>query len=184
MGDATPSPPRPPVPRGLWVVLALGIASIGSRPWLATLDQIPMTADGRMWLERGDPGAEGWAEWVFRTRHFHVGYRPVAALTYSATMAVTGPVPGVLRATDLALHLAVALTLALLARRIAPRAPPWSAALAGLLYLLHPVAEDVVPYVARRSYTLSLLFVLLAQLLLLRRAAGVGASLGDRKSVV
>ena len=68
----------------MWMLI-LGVAALGIWPYLGELGRIPMTADGRIWLEKGHPGAEGWFAWVFETRHFQVGYRPVTAVTYTAT---------------------------------------------------------------------------------------------------
>ena len=47
------------------------------------------------------PQAPDWAEWVFATRHFNVGWRPLTALTFTANYLVGGLEPLVYRATDL-----------------------------------------------------------------------------------
>ena len=145
----------------MWMLI-LGVAALGIWPYLGELGRIPMTADGRIWLEKGHPGAEGWFAWVFETRHFQVGYRPVTAVTYTATLAGVGVNLAVLRLTDLALHLSVAGLLACLVGRFTRGHSPWPGALVALLFLAHPSAEEVVPYLARRSYSLSLLLGLLA----------------------
>lgn len=143
-------------------MLLVGVAALGIWPYLGELGRIPMTADGRLWLERGDPGSEGWFEWVFGTRHFQVGYRPVTAISYTATLAALGVDLVVLHLTDLALHLSVACILGCLIGRFTAVRSPWPGALVAMLFLAHPSSEEVVPYLARRSYSLSLMLGLLA----------------------
>ncbi len=117
-----------------------------------------MAPDSGQWIERGDPGGEDWLSWVFHTRHFQVGYRPVTALTFSAGAWLSNSPPWLVRGTDIALHLAAALGLFSVLRRALGSSPGGLAgAFAGLvLFLVHPGLEEVVPWSARRSYSLAL----------------------------
>ena len=143
------------------VHLALAVLlALGSWPWLSGLGLWPMAPDSGLWIERGAPIDPEWTSWVFGTRHFHVGYRPVTALTYTLDYLVAGLDPFVYRATDLALHLAAAVGVFAVFRRVFRAASPWAALVAAALFLAHPAVEEAVPYIARRSYALSTAFAL------------------------
>lgn len=137
----------------VWLGLIL---AVGLWPWIPTLGLWPMAADSPSWFELSDPAREGWMEWVFSTRHFNVGYRPMAAVTFSATTAIADGSAVVARLLDLGLHALAAVGTYALGRALAPG----RGALAGLcsmaVFLLHPLADEVVPVLARRSYSLSL----------------------------
>lgn len=132
------------------VLGALLLALVCAWPFVATAGFAPMTTDSVLWIGRGSPGAPGWSDWVFRSDHF-TWYRPVAALSF----APLGTNVLAQRALDLGLHLAAGVLLALLIARLRPGRPWWVGALAALLFLAHPAADQVVPYLARRSYSLS-----------------------------
>lgn len=177
------APRRTAVAAGLAAVVALG-----SWPHLFALRLWPTSRDGALWILRGLPGADGWVAWVFATQQF-VGYRPVAALSYSID-GLAGPLSAwPYRATDLALHAGCALLVFALYRRAAPDLPRWGGLVAAALFVAHPVVTEVVPLLARRSYSLATLFVLAAlcaalpaagrppQAATWRRALAVGALL-------
>lgn len=134
-----------------------------------------MAPDTLAWMERSDPAQEDSAEWLFRTRHFHVGYRPLVGLSFLFNLWVGGPDSASVRLTDLILHLGVAWLLMRLFRVLAPELPRWGAVLAAGIYLAHPSIEEVVPFSARRGYTMSALFGLLATCWACRSARGPGA---------
>lgn len=138
------------------LLLAIGL----SWPWLGLLDLWPMATDTGPWIERGDPAGSDWLKWVFQTRHFKVGYRPVTALSFSLGSWLAAPSPWLIRGTDCLVHLLSILCLwALLRRVLAGRPGAAAAALLGMLMVLvHPAVEEVVPFSARRSYSLALLF--------------------------
>lgn len=148
---------QPASSRPLRIKLWLGlILAVGLWPWIPTLGLWPMAADSPSWFELSDPATEGWIEWVFSTRHFNVGYRPLTAATFAATTAIADGSALLARLVDLGLHALAAVGTYALGRALAPG----RVALAGLcsmaVFLLHPLADEVVPVLARRSYSLSL----------------------------
>jgi hypothetical protein len=158
-------------------ILALIVAA-GTWPWLGELPRWPMTPDAVTWIERAEVGP-GWLEWTFLASHFEVGWRPLTALSFTANRLLAGLDPLLYRATDLALHALAAWLVAASARRLAPGLPRWAGWLAAALFLAHPVAEEVVPYLARRSYALATVLVLLALLVHQRpREPGARSGLG------
>ncbi|MFT7677680.1 MAG: hypothetical protein ACI8QC_001663 [Planctomycetota bacterium] len=171
--NAAPLEPATIRPRALLGVLLLAIGL--SWPWLGLMDLWPMATDTGPWIERGDPAGPDWINWVFHTRHFKVGYRPVTALSFSLGSALAAPSSWMIRGTDCAVHLASVLCLwALLRRVLAARPGAAVAALVGMFMVLaHPAVEEVVPFSARRSYSLALLFAC-AGLLVGVRVAGSG----------
>lgn len=164
------------VESGAWPARSLLGAAIvlGLWPHATTLEFAPMTLDAVHWIQRAH-GAERW-QWIFESAHF-IAYRPVTALSY----AWTGSADSALghRVFDLLLHAANGALVYLLARQVAAPAR-WVAALAAALFLLHPVSEEVVPWLARRSYSLATLFSLAALALAGRdtRHAGRGILAG------
>lgn len=154
------------------VTLALAaLLALGAWPFLAGLDLWPMAPDSGLWIARGAPTDPEWAQWVFGTRHFHVGYRPVTALSYTLNHALGGLAPLPYRVTDLALHLTAAVAVFAVSRRLFRDASPWAAVFAAGLFLAHPAIEQAVPYIARRSYALSTALAL----------AGLATWLGPRR---
>ena len=119
-----------------------------------------MAYDDAVWISRGLWSRPDWAEWVWKTRHLGVGYRPVAALSYTMDAAVAGLTMPVYRCTDLALHVAAGILVFVLFRRLARDAAGWTSLLAAAVFLLHPATEEVVPFLARRSYGLGTVFAL------------------------
>lgn len=164
--------PEPSIPVSAWwgllVVLVLTLAVL---PWWGMVEVWPFSRDGILWLTRGS--SEGhWFQWVFASKHF-IGFRPVTAISFTLTHYLVGWDPAVYRLTDLGLHAATAALIAVVATRITGRRDAW-ALLPAVLFLLHPISEDVVPRVARRSYSLSTTFGLASLIVYLdhgRRAA-------------
>lgn len=140
-----------------WILVVLLLA-LGAWPFVPYLTSVPLQPDSLTWIERSQPGAEGWSEWVFRSSHF-VGYRPLTALSFAADVQLFGLSSLALRLTDLALHLGAGCAVFLLARRLAGF---WPACLALAVFLAHPGADEVVPFLARRSYSIATLGLLLA----------------------
>ena len=85
------------------VSLAL-LCAVAVVPWLGFLSLGPVALDSAEWIARGNSGNPDWADWVFGTQHFGVGYRPIAALSFTIDHAIAGFAPWIYRATDLALH--------------------------------------------------------------------------------
>lgn len=138
----------------------LCIVALTVLPFLPLLDDLPWGADSVKWLDRGSLDHPRWAHWVFAERHF-IGYRPVAALSFLLNHATTGYAAWGYRATDLALHALSAgmlfLLVAGLMRIREGRGTAWPL-VAVLAYAAHPAIEEVVPFVARRSYLLAQVF--------------------------
>ncbi len=132
------------------------VSLIGVWPYRSILHHYPWKVDAVKWVVRGATDRPGWAEWVFGSTHF-VGYRPVAALSYSVTYWLDGWGPVAYRATDMLLFALAAVAVAALFRVLVGRPDVWMV-VAALLFVSHPVAHEIVPFLARRSYTLAVLF--------------------------
>lgn len=133
----------------------IGLAAL-TWPYWSGLRGPPNDLDGVLWIARSSVRDPDWYRWVFATRHFQIGFRPVTALTFVLDDLAGGSLPAY-RLTDLALHVAVCLAVAGLFRELFPdrhRAAAW---LAAAIVALHPAAERVVPVLANRSYSLATL---------------------------
>ncbi|MEN0062721.1 MAG: hypothetical protein AAGA48_11260 [Myxococcota bacterium] len=149
------------------------VVLIGVLPFLYLFDIWPQTRDAVLWIERADPTRPSWFTWTFASRQFHVTLRPLMALSFTATRMVAGVMPWAHRGIDLALHgLAIGLTFAVV-RRWSTRASAVGAVLAALVVALHPLARFIVPYLSRRSYSMTVVFALLALLMAPRRTDSV-----------
>ena len=136
--------------------LLAGLLALGTWPWISSLHFASVTKDGAVWIARGSVSNPDWFQWVFLTRHFNVGYRPLAAFSYTLISAVVGFEPWLYRLAALVLHLWVGLSIYLLWRLLAREAPRWGGLLATGLFLAHPIVEQVVPSIPRLSYTLAM----------------------------
>lgn len=142
---------------GLWIVLLV----LGLMPFVGYSDAVPTQPDSIKWIENADLESKDWKEWTFHSSHF-VGYRPLTALSFTADLEAFGPSATALRWTDLGLHLLAGLAVGLLALRlVGPKAGSAAGSTAGALalawFLLHPGTEEVLPFLARRSYSLAVL---------------------------
>ena len=126
--------------RGKLALAAL--LALGAWPFVSGLGLWPMAPDSGLWIARGAPIDPDWSQWVFGTRHFHVGYRPVTALSYTLNYALWGLAPLPYRVTDLLLHLAAAIGVFAVSRRLFREASPWPALLATGLFLAHPARAE------------------------------------------
>jgi hypothetical protein len=150
----------------LWTVIGLVfLCGLGARPYLWMLPLWPVSRDATLWITNAVPSAE-WVDWVFRTNHFGVGYRPVTAISYTLDYLAGGFAALPYRLTDLGLHLLCVLLVYLLYRRLAPELPRWGGFVAAALFAAHPVVDQVVPQLARRSYSLATALSLAALLVL------------------
>ena len=141
--------------------MLIALALLASWPFFETLGYAPMTADPPTWISRGTPLSAEWLTWVFARDHYS-WYRPVTALSFAFNQVVSDVNPWAFRATDLALHLAVGWLAGAVFRRWVPRTSPWAGVVVCAIVWVHPIAEEVVPYMARRSYSLSACFGLAA----------------------
>ncbi len=97
-------------------------------------------------------------------------YRPLSIATFAVEHELFGDSPAVGHAGNVALYaLTVAVLLVLLRRHVLPRDAD-AAFLAALLFTVHPLHTEVVANVKSRDEILSLLFILVALLLVLRHA--------------
>lgn len=169
-------------PRLLICISLALLCGVAALPYLDLLPLGPVALDSAEWIVRGSTTNPDWREWVFATQHFGVGYRPVAALSFTINQGVGGFAPWIFRATDLLLHLISGLLVytlyVALSHRDARRR--MGGLVAAAIFLVHPAVQDVLPILARRSYLLANLFSLAALWVLARSLArhGVGASAG------
>jgi tetratricopeptide (TPR) repeat protein len=89
-------------------------------------------------------------------------YRPLATLTFFVDTQLWGRRPLGFHLTNVLLHAGVSLAVAALARRLAGGAV--AAALAGLLFALHPIHTESVAFISGRTDVLAALGVVLAVL--------------------
>ncbi len=150
-------PPKHRLPPAAWVALGIAALLACAWPYAALLPLWPQTTDGSLWISRGAFTNSHWAEWICCKPHF-VFYRPTAALSYTLNYAVGGFEPWGYRLTDVAIHLSIGVLIYALYREFQRQAPRWPAAVAAGVFLLHPVAEEIVPVLARRGYGLMTAF--------------------------
>ncbi|MEQ1567120.1 MAG: hypothetical protein ABMA64_15885 [Myxococcota bacterium] len=168
-----PLPPRVAAAALLAVLLVAGLW-----PYHDVLGWLPWGSDAVKWVGRGDPANPGWAQWVFGSKHF-VGYRPVTALSFTLNDVLGGASPFVFRSTDLLAFLASGAALFAAHRKLSGDRSAL-ALVPVLLVFAHPTTEEIVPFAARRSYTLAATFGLGAVVLLVDAGrswvrAGLGA---------
>ena len=158
------------------IALAL-LCALAAWPYLPLLGLGPLALDSAEWISKGATFNPNWQEWVFGTRHFGVGYRPVTALSFTLNQALGGFEPAAFRVVDLVLHLLSGLLVyrlyCSLAHSQATR--QIGGVVAAAVFLLHPAVQDVLPILARRSYLLSSMFAL-AGLTLFARALAIDAA--------
>lgn len=126
------------------------IAIVCLWPYLWVLPLGPMSRDAAIWMARSRVFKQVFIEWIFFTQHFKVGYRPVTGLSYAMNDLVGG-----YRVTDLLLHASCVVLVYVLYRRLAPMLPKAGGVVAAALMAGHPIAELVVPHLARRGYPLA-----------------------------
>lgn len=164
------------MPRPLTVFFAALLGFVALFPYRHDLGLYSSETDGVLWILRGAPWNPKLWDWVGSENHF-VGWRPLTALSFTANSALAGPAypPGIYRWTDTLLHLLAAFLVVPAGRAVG--LGPRSAWVAALVFAAHPAAAEVVPYLSRRSYTLCVVFSLVATLAhqrALRGGAGWG----------
>lgn len=142
----------------LALALTVLVLLLGVWPWHPIVHLFPHGSDATKWVTLSHPTSPGWVDYVFWTRHF-IGYRPISALTFTLCGAIGGFEPWAYRLVDITLHAAVGALLFALYRGLTGDRSAWGL-LAPLVFFLHPATEDVVPYLARRSYSLSCVLAL------------------------
>jgi hypothetical protein len=133
--------------------LALAVALAALWPWISGLGNAPYAPDSQKWMTACAYTSPNWAEWVFASVHF-VGYRPTAAITYTANFAIAGFEASAYRVVDLVLLALAGAAAAALVRALRPRSSSWLGPLAVVLLVGHASVEHIAPYIARRSYSL------------------------------
>ena len=178
---------REPVPvRRYFAFWGIGVLVVGTAlvavvlvaglPFVPDVSIWGLEADCARWIARADAGRADWFTQTFNRQHF-AGYRPIMALSLTLDWWLGGGrlEPEVWRWTDLVAHVAVVVSIVPLGRALLPRSPWWVPWLAALLFAIHPVAEEVVPWLNRRSYSLSSLGANLALVAWLRAQSRVAA---------
>ena len=145
---------------GIFVGILVLLAA-GSWPWVSVCTLLPQTYDAAVWIVNGLPSNPTLWEWIFRGPHF-IGYRPATALSFTLDSLVWGLNPTGYNLTNLAIHLATACAAGYATLRLAPGLPRWAMLISIGVFLAHPIAVEMAPQVARRSYGLATLFALLA----------------------
>jgi hypothetical protein len=159
--------------------LALALAVAPFRP---VFHLYPTGDDSIFWTWFMDPHRAGWWRSALLEPHF-IAYRPVTALTFALNGAL-GTVPWQLHAVDVLQHVLAGFALAgVWAALGGGRATSPGAVASAAVFWATPLAEAVVPYVARRSYSLATALGLAALVLVLtgvrssdRRREGAGVA--------
>ncbi len=148
---------RSPALTALAGILLVGVLLAGALPFRAYLPFWPMTTDGALWVSRGALSSPDWFSWDFLSSHF-IGYRPVAAVSFTLDYVLGGFAAWPYRLTSMVLHGLAGLAVYLAFRSLHGPSGRWAGCLAAAIMLAHPVSEEVVPLLARRSYILCALF--------------------------
>lgn len=155
-----------PTPRwsGLAPYLALPLlAALAVVPYAAVFTLYPVGPDVPLWVHDMEPQHPEWFSNVFLRRQF-IAWRPVTALTFTLD-GWLGGVPVGMRVADVGAHVLAGFAMVAAWRGLSgpgSRSSPWWGVLAAALLWYSPLAELVVPFVTRRSYTLAGLFSFLA----------------------
>lgn len=99
-------------------------------------------------------------------------YQPLASLTYALDLLLWGEGPFGPHLTSLLIHSLNACLLFSLARALDPKGGTWGAALAALLFSVHPLRVESVAWITERRDVLSGFFLLGATLAYLRHTQG------------
>ena len=94
--------------------------------------------------------------------------QPLALFTLALNWAAAPGSPGLMRFTSLLLHLANGLLVFLVCRRLMPKSAPVVAMIAGMLFVLHPLASESVLYAIGRGPVLATTLSLASILLFIR----------------
>ncbi len=137
-------------------MLALIVVGCTFGPFREQLHLLPWHEDTERWVGRASLDYELWWQWLFFTRHW-VGWRPVTAVSFLLNNLTTGYSIFAYQLTDLVLQCLAAASLAWATRSVTQA--HWGVCvLASALFCLHPVMEEVVPWLDMRSYRLAMLF--------------------------
>ncbi|MEM6569132.1 MAG: hypothetical protein AAF957_12010 [Planctomycetota bacterium] len=153
------------------ILLVTLLVALGLRPFLPYHDAVPLQRDSLTWIERTDPASEDSVEWMLRSEHF-IGYRPATAVSFAVGHRMHGYCERGFRGVDLGMHATAILLVLLVGVRVFGVLP---GALGALLFAAHPAADEVVPFLARRSYAFATAGAFLGLLL---------ATYGARRGVV
>ncbi|MEM9801074.1 MAG: hypothetical protein AAGA20_12175 [Planctomycetota bacterium] len=163
-------------PGGAWrsmraALLVTLLVALGLRPFLPYHDAVPLQRDSLKWIERTDPASEESVEWMLRSEHF-IGYRPATAVSFALGHRMHGYCERGFRGVDLGLHALSIVLVLLVGVRVFGVMP---GAIGAILFAAHPAADEVVPFLARRSYAFATAGAFLGLLL---------ATYGARRSMV
>ena len=141
----------------LATTLLVAVLAMGALPYAAYLPFWPMTTDGTLWVTNAALSNPDWWKWDLLSNHF-IGYRPVTALSFSLDYLLGGLAPWPYRFTSMLLHGLAGLAVYLAFRALHGPSGRWAGCIAAAVMLAHPICDEVVPLLARRSYILCALF--------------------------
>ena len=164
--------PAAPRARRAWLAAIPLVAAAAVLPYLNAWPGT-LVFDDHLLLEKNPlatPGMHAW-DWFFRESIPGSVYRPLTM----ATLALNGgaQAPGPYHATNVAIHLLATLAAFFLARRLLGSAR--DAAVAAVLFAVHPIHTEAVANIAGRAELLAGFFVLVALWAGLRFVDGGGA---------
>lgn len=173
--------------RGRWIVPA-SVAIITAVAFLPALrNGFVSWDDQKNFLDNPHYRGLGWTQLAWMWTTFHMGhYIPLSWMTLGLDYLLWGMNPAGYHATSIVLHAANAVLLYFLARRLFALADPsvpdnpatpldrfeLPAALAALLFAIHPLRVESVVWITERRDTLSLLFYQVTLLAYLRAVKG------------
>jgi 4-amino-4-deoxy-L-arabinose transferase-like glycosyltransferase len=141
----------------LATTLLVVVLVLGTLPYASYLPFWPMTTDGTLWVSRSALSNPDWWTWDLFSNHF-IGYRPVTAVSFTLDYLLGGYAAWPYRLSNMLLHGLAGLTVYLAFRALHGPSGRWAGCLAAAVMLAHPIGEEVVPLLARRSYVLCAVF--------------------------
>jgi protein O-mannosyl-transferase len=130
-------------------------------------DAIVVTENAR--VEQGFAGlGSHWSKHNSARLQDRYGYRPVVMTTFGIEYGLLGPNPHVSHAVNALLYGLLCLLVFAVSLRLLPDRAPWLAAVAAMLYTVHPMHVEAVANIKSRDELLAFAFALLSLLLLLR----------------
>jgi len=162
------------------VLMVVVAVAVSAAHWPALSAQVLTLDDGQFLTDNHLVRNPSWsAAWQFLTEVFEPStvrgyYQPLSMISLMLDSAMGGRVDDlyVFHRTSLALH--VLNTMLVIALLYALFGQPWPAALAGLLFGVHPITVEPIPWVGERKTLLAAFFALLCLLAYVRYTHRVG----------
>jgi hypothetical protein len=165
--------------RYAWLLATVAIAAWSLVAYQDLLALWPWDNDAVVWVEKGSWEYRKLWRWILDSPHF-IAYRPVAAASFLLNDSLPTE-SWLFRGFDLLFHAAALVMVALTFRTLTheTRGRPGWGVVAALLFALHPASDEIVSFASRRSYSMSVVFGLLA-LVGFAHAARAPSALGRR----